>query len=61
MKHNQDMTNTFKKGFNQFSDMTPEEFFDYYHLNEVHEEQHCSATANRVETRDLSQLLKDIP
>jgi hypothetical protein len=33
-KHNQDTTKTWKKGINQFSDWTDEEFMDYYHLNE---------------------------
>lgn len=34
VKHNNDLTQTYKKGFNQFSDLTPEEFFAYYRLDE---------------------------
>ena len=56
MKHNNDRTQTYKKGFNQFSDMTAEEFFNYYHLTA---EQKCSAT--RSAPRDLSQIFKDLP
>jgi hypothetical protein len=33
---------SYKKGINQFSDMTEDEFFDYYHL--VNDNQECSAT-----------------
>lgn len=55
---NSDSSNTYKKAINAFSDMTEDEFFDYYHL--VGDAQECSATKH---SNDLSYLeeLKDIP
>lgn len=61
INHNADTTQTFKKGLNQFSDMLPDEFFDYYNLDEVQAEQKCSATNKKVESKDISQILKEIP
>lgn len=43
--HNQDHTKTWKRGINKFSDMTDEEFLEYYNLNAM-AEQECSATSS---------------
>lgn len=42
---NKDPSNTYKKGINEYSDMTDEEFNEYFRINTgVKAEQHCSAT-----------------
>lgn len=46
IKHNQDSTQSWKKGINEFSDMTDEEFFAYYRINDM-AAQECSATASK--------------
>jgi len=35
------------KGINSFTDMTNQEFFDYFQINKVGEAQNCSATARQ--------------
>jgi cathepsin H len=40
--HNKNSENTYKKGINEFSDMTDDEFFEHFRF--VTAEQHCSAT-----------------
>jgi len=45
--HNSNPINTWKQGINQFSDMTEEEFADYFHLKA---EQNCSATVRPKES-----------
>ena len=48
--HNTDDTNTWIKGINEYSDMTDEEFFDYFNI--VNAPQNCSAThTQRVEKK----------
>jgi len=47
IEHNSKPSSTYKKGINKFSDMTHEEFADYFHLDDISEEQHCSATEGR--------------
>lgn len=41
ISHNSNPSHSWKKGINQYSDMTEEEFFDYFHIST---EQNCSAT-----------------
>lgn len=53
IKHNSDRTKTYKKGINAFSDMTEQEFFDYYNLRA---EQHCSATTTTQLAKNLEAL-----
>jgi C1A family cysteine protease len=55
IKHNQMPTATFKKGLNAYSDMTEEEFKDYFNL--VTAEQNCSATKRS----ELAEMLAEIP
>ena len=45
--HNQDPSSTYQKGINQFSAMTEEEFRAHFYLDQIKEEQHCSATDKR--------------
>ncbi len=40
--HNSNPANTWKKGINRFSEMTHEEFVEYYHI--VGDNQDCAAT-----------------
>jgi cathepsin H len=47
ISHNKDSSSSYKKGINKFSDMTEEEFNAHFHLNQISEEQHCSATEQR--------------
>lgn len=55
VKHNQDLTQTWKKGINEFSDMTEEEFFDHFRIH-LNANQNCSATS----TQRLDNV-KDLP
>lgn len=54
--HNSQAHKTFTKGLNELSDLTDQEFMDYYKLNKntVREDQHCSATQGPV--KDQSQI-----
>lgn len=47
IKHNQKPNAPYKKGLNAYSDLTENEFFDYFNL--VGAEQHCSATTPKSE------------
>ena len=40
--HNSNPANTWKKGINRYSEMTHEEFVEYYHI--VGDNQECAAT-----------------
>jgi len=42
VEHNKNSDASFKKGINEFSDMSDEEFFDHFKF--VSDPQHCSAT-----------------
>jgi cathepsin H len=44
ISHNKASSSTYQKGINKFSDMTEEEFNAHFQLNQITEEQHCSAT-----------------
>lgn len=47
--HNSDPTSTWKKGINEFSDMTDAEFNEYYQISTgLRDPQHCSATSQRM-------------
>lgn len=60
IEHNSNPNNSYKKGINAFSDMTEEEFRDYYHL--VGDNQQCSATQrNAPPATAFEDILKDIP
>jgi len=48
--HNSNPNSTWMKGVNEYSDMTDEEFADYFHLKE---EQHCSATVRPVASTNI--------
>lgn len=56
IEHNSNPQKKYVKGLNKFSDMTEEEFMDYYKMNKdtIREEQHCSATQGPV--KDQSQV-----
>lgn len=56
IEHNSQADKTFTKGLNEMSDLTDQEFMDYYRLNKdtVREEQHCSATQGPA--KDQSQV-----
>lgn len=60
--HNTRVNSTFYKGINEYSDLTDEEFADYFHL--IGDNQECSATHASVFGKDVTypdDLLKDIP
>ena len=42
--HNSNPERTWDMGVNKFSDMSDEEFKEYYNISNVHAPQHCSAT-----------------
>lgn len=58
VEHNSDHSNKYQKGINAFSDMTFEEFSAHFHLNNVNEDQHCSAT-NRAGVKALGAVPAD--
>ena len=59
VEHNSRKDITFTKGVNELSDLTDDEFMDYYRLKKdpLKEEQHCSATKGKL--MDPSEV--DIP
>lgn len=61
IEHNQQASNTYKKGLNAFSDMTDEEFVDYFNL--VGDNQECSATQRNAPaaSTDFENILNGIP
>lgn len=60
VRHNSDPLNTWLKGLNQFSHMTDQEFFDYYHI--VGDQQQCSATNAAAANVSIEEdLLRDVP
>lgn len=48
VSHNLDSTQSWKMGINEYTDMTDEEFNEYFHLN-VKAPQNCSATASPLQ------------
>lgn len=52
IEHNQNPANTWKKGISAYTDMTEEEFMEYFHLN-VRDEQQCSATASPIKSYNV--------
>lgn len=58
IEHNKQEDKTYTKGLNKYSDLTNEEFIDYFKLDKTRRaEQHCSAT--KGPHKDMSQV--DIP
>jgi len=57
-EHNLNSTFSFKKGINQYSDMTDEEFENYFNIKSIGEEQHCSATNKR---QSVKKSFEDAP
>lgn len=55
--HNTDSTVSFKKGLNEYSDMTEQEFFDYFNLRA---EQNCSATVRPTATVNIEERLRGV-
>jgi cathepsin H len=58
ISHNKNPSNSWKKGLNEYSDMTEEEFFNYFHISA---EQNCSATKRPTATLSEGQILKGVP
>jgi len=56
IQHNSNPSNIYKKGLNPFSDMTEEEFFEYYNIN-AQAEQNCSATKRT----SIAKTMESIP
>jgi cathepsin H len=60
IEHNSKPDATFMKGINAYSDMTEEEFFLHFHLNNKGDEQNCSATDKRQSVNKKVKV-EDIP
>ena len=57
IEHNSDKSQTWKKGISPFTDMTEEEFFQYFNI--VNAPQNCSATHNQRVEKNFK--LEEIP
>ena len=56
--HNKNSSNAYKKGINEFSDMTDSEFFEHFKF--VSDPQHCSATHYNMKV-EKSYALEEVP
>jgi C1A family cysteine protease len=56
--HNKNSSFTYKKGINQFSDMTAQQVKSHFRLQAVKEQQQCSATTHR---QSVAQPVGEVP
>jgi cathepsin H len=56
--HNSDSSISWKKGLNEYSDMTEAEFFDYFNIKA---EQNCSATIRPKASENVEATLRGVP
>lgn len=54
--HNSDPAHSYKAGLNAYSDMTDAEFAAHFRLQQVQEDQHCSATKDRQGVEQLGAI-----
>lgn len=58
IEHNTNVEALWKKGLNEYSDMTETEFFDYFNIRA---EQNCSATTRPQASQNIEEILRGVP